>query len=75
MEAKVTQVENVSCNTSTSNSHVVMKEYLKNNFNEQLSDKVYSTFKELFESTNIDNMKEALPKLSIYKKYHCKVYR
>ena len=36
MEAQVTQVENVSCNTSISSSDLVMQEYLKNYFNEQL---------------------------------------
>ena len=65
-EAQVTQVENVSCNTSTSNSDVVMQEYLKNYFNGWLNDKVYSTIKELFEGINIDSMKEALQKVSVY---------
>ena len=41
------------------------QEYLKNHFNEQLNDKVYNTFKELFQGINIDSMKEALPKVSI----------
>ena len=44
IEAQVTQVENVSCNTSFSNSDVVMQEYIRNHFNEWLSDTVYSTF-------------------------------
>ena len=39
MEAQATQLENVSCNTSTSNSGVIMQEYLRNHFNEQLDDK------------------------------------
>ena len=43
-EAQVTQVENVSCNTSISSSDVVMQEYLKNHFNEQLNGKVYNSF-------------------------------
>ena len=66
MEAQVTHVENVSCNTSISSSDMVMQEYLKNHFNEQLNDKFYSTFKELSEDINIDSMKKALPKVSIY---------
>ena len=65
-EAQVTQLENVSCNTSVSSSDLVMQDCLKNDFNEQLNDKVYNTFKELFEGINIDSMKEALPKVSIY---------
>ena len=31
----------------------------------KLNDKVYNTFKELFQGINIDSMKEALPKVSI----------
>ena len=46
--------------------------YLKNYFNEQLNDNVYSTFKELFEGINIDNMKEALPKVGIYNNINAK---
>ena len=69
MEGQVTQVENVSCNTSISNADVVMQEYLKNHFNKWLNDKVYNTFKELFEGINIDSMKEALPKVSIYNNF------
>ena len=34
IEAQVTQVENISCNTSISSSDVVMQDYLKNHFNE-----------------------------------------
>ena len=45
---------------------MVTQEYLKNFFNEWLNDKVYNTFKELFAGINIDSMKEALPKVSIY---------
>ena len=41
-------------------------EYLKNHFNELLNDKVYNTFKDLFKSINIESMKEALPRVSIY---------
>ena len=66
MEAQVTQVENVSCNISTSNSDAVTQEYLSIHFYEQFNGKVCSTFKELFEGINIDSMKEALPKVSIY---------
>ena len=66
MESQVTQVENVTCNISISNSDAVTQEYLKNHFNEQLNNKVYSTCQELFEGMNIDSMKEALPKVSIY---------
>ena len=60
MEAQVMQVENVSCHTSISSLTLLVHEYLKNNFNELLNDKVYNTFKELFENINIDSMKEAL---------------
>ena len=60
------QVENVSCHTSISSLDLVAHEYLKNHFNDLLNDKVYNTFKELFGNINIDSMKEALPKVSIY---------
>ena len=66
MEPQVTQIENISCNNSFSSSDSLTQEYLKNHFNEQLNVKVYNTFKELFQSINIDSMKEALPKASIY---------
>ena len=65
-DTQLTQVENVRSNTFISNSDAIMQEYLKNHFNEQLNDKVYSTFKELFERINIDSMKVALLKVSIY---------
>ena len=63
-QAQVTQIENVSCYISTLNSDVIMQEYLRNHF-KWLNDKVYGTFKELFEGINIDSMKEALMKVSI----------
>ena len=66
METQVMQVENVSCQTSISSLDSVAHEYLKNHFNELLKDKVYNTFKELFGSINIDSMKEAFLKVSIY---------
>ena len=66
MEPQVTQIENVSCNNSISSSDWITQEYLKNHFNKWLNDKVYNTFKELFEGINIDSMKEVLPKVSIY---------
>ena len=66
MEAQNIQVENISCDTSTSKSDAVTQEYIRNHFNKWLNDTVYSTFKELFEGINIDSMKEALPKVSIY---------
>ena len=31
-----------------------------------LNDKVYDTFKELFGNINVDSIKEALPKISVY---------
>ena len=67
MEAHVTYIENVSCNTSISISSLdlVTHGYLKNHFNEQLNDKVCNTFKELFGGINIDSMKEALLKVFI----------
>ena len=37
-EVQATQVQNVTCNTFTSNSDVVMQEYLRNHFNEWLND-------------------------------------
>ena len=37
-----------------------------------MNDKVYTTFKELFNNTNIDNMHKILPKISIY---HNKIAR
>ena len=45
---------------------LVAHKYLKNHFSELLNDKVFNTFKELFGSINIDSMKEAIPKVSIY---------
>ena len=65
-EPQVTQIENISCDNSISSSDSLPQEYLKNQINEQLNDKVYNTFKELFQGINIDSMKEALPKVSIY---------
>ena len=38
-----------------------------------VNDKVYSTFRELFKGINIDSMKEALPKVSIYNNIIVKV--
>ena len=66
IEAQVTQVENVSCHTSISSLDSVVHEILKNQLNKILNYKVYNAFKELFGSKNIDSMKEALPKVSIY---------
>ena len=45
MEVQAMEVENISFNTSTSRSDAIMQECLRNHFNEQLNDKVYSTFK------------------------------
>ena len=66
MESQVTQIENVSCNNSISSSNSITQEYLQNHFNKWLNDKAYNTFKELFQGINIDSMREALPKVSIY---------
>ena len=38
-----------------------------------LNDKVYNTFKELFQCLNIDSIKEALPKVSIYNNIIAKI--
>ena len=66
MEPQVTQIGNISCDNSISSLDSLTQEYLKNHFNEQLNDKVYNTFKQLFQGISIDSMKEALPKVSIY---------
>ena len=49
MEAQVMQVENVSCHTSISSLDSVTHKYLKNHFNELLNDKVYNTFRVIWE--------------------------
>ena len=67
MEPQVTQIKNISCDNSISSLDSLTQEYLKNHFNEQLNDKLYNTFKELFQGINIDSMKEALPVASINK--------
>ena len=53
-------------NVSVCNLDSEAQEYLKSHFNERLNDKVYSTFKELFHNINMDSIKEALPKISVY---------
>ena len=39
---------------------------IKTHFNERLNDKIYSTFKELFDHVNIYSIKEVLPKIDVY---------
>ena len=39
---------------------------LKLHFNERLNDKIYSTFKELFDHVKIDSIKEVLPIIDMY---------
>ena len=75
IEPQVTQIENVSYNNSISSSDSISQEYLRNHFNEQLNYKVYNTFKELFQSINIDSMKEDLTKYTIYNSIIAKVHR
>ena len=53
-------------NFSVCSLHLVPHIYLKNHFNERLNDKVYDTFKEIFGNINVDGIKEALPKFSVY---------
>ena len=60
------QVQNDSCQVSVCSLDSEAREILKNHFNEHLNDKVYTTFKELFGSINVDSIKETLPKVSIY---------
>ena len=54
-------------NVSLCSLHSVVHEYLKNHFNERLHNKVYDTFKELFGDISTDSIKEALPKVNVYK--------
>ena len=61
-----TQVQNDICHISVCSLDLEVHKYLKDHFNECLKDKVYTTFRELFGSINVDSMKEALPKVSIY---------
>ena len=42
------------------------QENLKSHFNDSLSNKIYTTFKELFSNVNIDSVHEILPKLNEY---------
>ena len=60
------QAQNDSCHISVCSLDLEVHEHLKNHFNGHLKEKVYNTFKELFGSINVDSMKEALPKVSIY---------
>ena len=60
-----TQAQNTG-NVSLCSLDLVAHEYLKHHFNERLNDKVYGTFKELFNNINTDSIKEALPKVSVY---------
>ena len=39
---------------------------LKVHFNERLNDKIYSTFKELFNHVKVDSIKEVSPKIDVY---------
>ena len=66
MEPQVTHIQNISYKNSISSLDSFTQEYLNNHFNKQLNDKVYNIFKELFQGINIDSMKEALLKVSIY---------
>ena len=60
------QVQNDSCQVSICSLDSGAQGYLKNHFNEHLNYKIYNMFKELFGSINVDSIKEALPKVSIY---------
>ena len=42
------------------------QENFKSHFNERLNDKINTTFKELFDNTNIDRVSKILPKISMY---------
>ena len=53
-------------NVSLCSLDSVVHKYLKNHFNERLNDKRYNTFKVLFGNINTDNIKEVLPKVTVY---------
>ena len=55
-----------SSNISMCSSDLDEEEILKSHFNDRLSDKVYTTVKELFSNVNIDSVHEILPKINEY---------
>ena len=59
-----------SCNVSVCSSDSDVQENLKSHFNNRLSNKIYTIFRELFSNVNIDSVQEVLPKImSIIGKY------
>ena len=55
-----------SSNISVCSSDADTQENLKSHFNDRLSDKIYTTFRELFSNVNIDSVWEILPKINEY---------
>ena len=60
------QIHNNSSNVSIYILDSEAQDNLKTHFNEWLNDKIYSTFKELFDHVNLDSIKEVLPKTDTY---------
>ena len=61
-----TQVQNDSCQVSICSLDSEVHEYLKNNFNKHLNDKVYTMFEGLFGSINVHSIKERLYQKSTF---------
>ena len=59
------QVHN-SSNISMCSSDSEIQENLKSHFNNRLSDRIYTTFRELFSNVNIDSVQEKMPKINEY---------
>ena len=53
-----------SSNISVCSSDMDTQENLKSHFNDRLGDKIYTTFRELFNSVNINSLYEKLPKIN-----------
>ena len=58
------QVHYASSNISMCSSDLNTQENLKSHFNDRLSDKIYTTFKELFSNVNINSVCQLLPKIN-----------
>ena len=64
-----------SSNISVHSSYWDAQANLKSHFNDRLSDKIYTTFMELFSNVNIDSVCEILPKINEYNREITKCHR
>ena len=65
-ESYVVDVQHSGINVPFHCTNVMTYEHLTNYFNECLNDKVYNTFKDLFNNININSNQETYLKISIY---------